>query len=60
MSSKAKVTTYGGEVGTSGIKTVQHWQLEYKGKFIADTSEEYVANLFHEMCAELNNEGDRS
>lgn len=52
----ARVTTYGGERvhEWSNTRTVQHWQLEVDGRFIADTSIPSDAELFQRIAQVWN------
>lgn len=57
MTEQHRVTTYGGEIHrtwTGPYKTTTHWQLRCFGQFIADTSNERLAETFQRIVDALN------
>jgi|KBSMisStaDraftv2_1062788.scaffolds.fasta_scaffold550131_2 hypothetical protein len=52
----AKVVTYGGELvpGSTRMRYVQHWQLIFRGRFVADTSTQFDKAVFEEMVEIIN------
>lgn len=51
---EARVTTYGNDLTSDGLRTVQHWQLKIDGEFLADTSSPNRAKWFLTIADAIN------